>query len=120
MRPRVFPAEDLPGRPSGRPTLAGFNEAAGIPRGRRSVRNGVQRHIAGFNEAAGIPRGRLSLDELARFRTHASMRPRVFPAEDAMSTYVDAEHLRASMRPRVFPAEDKGVGSVTGLSPMLQ
>ena len=35
MRPRVFPAEDRNDRiPRGAP-CAGFNEAAGIPRGRR-------------------------------------------------------------------------------------
>ena len=60
MRPRVFPAEDgcVPVRC--RSPLRGFNEAAGIPRGRRVV--------------AGRP------TPAAR---RASMRPRVFPAEDA-------------------------------------
>ena len=58
MRPRVFPAEDRETTAQGKGTVARFNEAAGIPRGRR-VR-GVYR--------AG--------------RAIASMRPRVFPAED--------------------------------------
>ena len=48
----------------------------------------------------------------------ASMRPRVFPAEDAergLGLFVhDAE---ASMRPRVFPAEDSGGGSPTRRPP---
>ena len=59
MRPRVFPAEDLP--------------RAGA---------GGQRPPPRFNEAAGIPRGRRVL--LKTFSGHqpASMRPRVFPAED--------------------------------------
>ena len=35
MRPRVFPAEDRHDRPADRARLPGFNEAAGIPRGRR-------------------------------------------------------------------------------------
>ena len=35
MRPRVFPAEDAPGRRDRRPSSRCFNEAAGIPRGRR-------------------------------------------------------------------------------------
>ena len=35
-----------------------------------------------FNEAAGIPRGRLASDRAIRPIRHASMRPRVFPAED--------------------------------------
>ena len=36
----------------------------------------------------------------------ASMRPRVFPAEDLRDVYVTTAAARASMRPRVFPAED--------------
>ena len=35
MRPRVFPAEDYARNCKRRASLAGFNEAAGIPRGRR-------------------------------------------------------------------------------------
>ena len=59
MRPRVFPAEDQPGR----------------------YRIQVQRRR--FNEAAGIPRGRRDDQQRARpARGPASMRPRVFPAED--------------------------------------
>ena len=60
MRPRVFPAEDPeePSSPSCR--RRSFNEAAGIPRGRR--------HPAIRRTAA---------------RCRPSMRPRVFPAEDA-------------------------------------
>ena len=37
----------------------------------------------------------------------ASMRPRVFPAEDPpVAILLDPPYLQASMRPRVFPAED--------------
>ena len=36
----------------------------------------------GFNEAAGIPRGRLYVDSRVVGVAAASMRPRVFPAED--------------------------------------
>ena len=35
-----------------------------------------------------------------------SMRPRVFPAEDVHCGIVDEVHEQTSMRPRVFPAED--------------
>ena len=59
MRPRVFPAEDASVGAFIASAITGFNEAAGIPRGRRAV-------------AAGWCR-----------RPSASMRPRVFPAEDA-------------------------------------
>ena len=59
-----------------------------------------------FNEAAGIPRGRQEGAPITYVDVDASMRPRVFPAEDA----VDLQNLtliaHASMRPRVFPAED--------------
>ena len=82
MRPRVFPAEDfsVTGPPCANNTS--FNEAAGIPRGRpwRSERRSRTRRS--FNEAAGIPRGRLGRGVEARLGLGASMRPRVFPAED--------------------------------------
>ena len=35
-----------------------------------------------FNEAAGIPRGRPNGNDYDEERNYASMRPRVFPAED--------------------------------------
>ena len=80
------------GIPRGRPRAGGpastcsggFNEAAGIPRGRPrvAVHAGID-HYVSFNEAAGIPRGRLRRGmERPTARTSASMRPRVFPAED--------------------------------------
>ena len=63
MRPRVFPAED---------TGAIFNPPV-VPQS--------------FNEAAGIPRGRRRDRQLVPLGPiHASMRPRVFPAEDFMSS----------------------------------
>ena len=59
MRPRVFPAED---------TQVIRNMSAGL---------------TSFNEAAGIPRGRRAASPLVQFwGPRASMRPRVFPAED--------------------------------------
>ena len=64
MRPRVFPAED-----------SGF-----------SRKLDAQGAFWGFNEAAGIPRGR----------------PRTHPGQ----TWGRLSDGRASMRPRVFPAED--------------
>ena len=59
MRPRVFPAEDQDLSVYGTGTALGFNEAAGIPRGRRRVVDEVGLRPCRFNEAAGIPRGRL-------------------------------------------------------------
>ena len=62
---------------------------------------------ADLNEAAGIPRGRLpSRAERAAHVRVASMRPRVFPAEDFPGPVPAARPVAASMRPRVFPAED--------------
>ena len=83
MRPRVFPAEDKLQKEHIRSRVLRFNEAAGIPRGRRRPVLGTAAIARGFNEAAGIPRGRLEIGrELARVENRASMRPRVFPAED--------------------------------------
>ena len=61
MRPRVFPAEDRAVVGPCAFIACRFNEAAGIPRGRRLA---TPKAISGlpsscFNEAAGIPRGRL-------------------------------------------------------------
>ena len=85
MRPRVFPAEDM-GPVCGRRSRGGsFNEAAGIPRGRLpalALASARTATLTGFNEAAGIPRGRLDHRPGPRLRLAASMRPRVFPAED--------------------------------------
>ena len=61
-----------------------FNEAAGIPRGRRLYGTLGLGRTSGFNEAAGIPRGRPSRHAGSERRRHASMRPRVFPAEDML------------------------------------
>ena len=108
MRPRVFPAEDqvhpvpsttvplcfneAAGIPRGRRrtrqtapiSMTGFNEAAGIPRGRQDIR-ALRRQVSdGFNEAAGIPRGRRIVTTNKHVIALASMRPRVFPAEDAV------------------------------------
>ena len=58
MRPRVFPAEDSPVTRAARPRWWRFNEAAGIPRGRRPSCYCSDAAIERFNEAAGIPRGR--------------------------------------------------------------
>ena len=82
MRPRVFPAEDRPVDAGRAARATRFNEAAGIPRGRRPPRPG----------GSTTPK--------------ASMRPRVFPAEDAQQRMVKYQTDLASMRPRVFPAED--------------
>ncbi len=59
MRPRVFPAEDEAklAQDVEEPS-PGFNEAAGIPRGRQFLHVQLALHYDSFNEAAGIPRGR--------------------------------------------------------------
>ena len=89
MRPRVFPAEDMRARTTNRSASAGFNEAAGIPRGRRA--------------RAGPARGARG----------ASMRPRVFPAEDSMSGSRPRRHSTRFNEARVFPAEDFGIFRMT-------
>ena len=63
----------------------------------------------GFNEAAGIPRGRPADRAGECVVGAASMRPRVFPAEDLRNKGKEDHAHHASMRPRVFPAEDASV-----------
>ena len=85
-------------------------------------------NAAGFNEAAGIPRGRPRNNVISmRLRPgysgrprRASMRPRVFPAEDAQHAELAAIGSVASMRPRVFPAEDLLRRTLRGKVPKLQ
>ena len=92
-----------------------FNEAAGIPRGRRPERPTNGYCSCCFNEAAGIPRGRREWNLNHKvIQLLASMRPRVFPAEDLPPPQRRPELLVASMRPRVFPAEDL-LDAVTGV-----
>ena len=50
----------------------------------------------------------------------ASMRPRVFPAEDVLAQHLAHLGPRASMRPRVFPAEDTAGGDGNYNLPPLQ
>ena len=130
MRPRVFPAEDDQRRSEPGRHMLGFNEAAGIPRGRRVRREGAAAPLGGFNEAAGIPRGRHAVPDRGRLPQHrfneaagiprgrrhacigrqpqiplASMRPRVFPAEDTRRPGGGLPASGASMRPRVPPGK---------------
>ena len=87
---RIDSFNEAAGIPRGRPidrSVAGqitisFNEAAGIPRGRRGERPVTAPMSYRFNEAAGIPRGRPNAPFHAASVALASMRPRVFPAED--------------------------------------
>ena len=58
MRPRVFPAEDGVSDSPRIRRMRGFNEAAGIPRGRPEHNARRPPDTDSFNEAAGIPRGR--------------------------------------------------------------
>ena len=95
MRPRVFPAEDDAAKAMGEELRTCFNEAAGIPRGRRSRASPSRRSwLRGFNEAAGIPRGRRFPCGGEQYEHTASMRPRVFPAED-IPVAVVAYHVRS-------------------------
>ena len=120
MRPRVFPAEDDEDDPYGIPADWSFNEAAGIPRGRPWRACSTWTPGACFNEAAGIPRGRPTVRGTLDPRDRASMRPRVFPAEDRRNTGRATARDFASMRPRVFPAEDPSGRGTTILVPSLQ
>ena len=96
MRPRVFPAEDAKLYQEFNQLLPRFNEAAGIPRGRRPGHGGGPQS------------------------QRASMRPRVFPAEDRIGRRWRYRRQRASMRPRVFPAEDGVPLTIASASSELQ
>ena len=87
MRPRVFPAEDGADNRFRFQIDTGFNEAAGIPRGRRPATSSWACVSMSFNEAAGIPRGRRIGLRWGSTDPAASMRPRVFPAEDFKRPY---------------------------------
>ena len=119
------------GIPRGRPESRGragragggrFNEAAGIPRGRQGNPRLDRSNPRSFNEAAGIPRGRPAETASARAAAEvASMRPRVFPAEDGgMGIRGSSGNRPASMRPRVFPAEDNKRPDSPISEPLLQ
>ena len=108
MRPRVFPAEDPVGPHVGEPgRLASMRPRVFPAEDLRRLRR-CRWCCRRFNEAAGIPRGRRRLAGVRIFLiTVASMRPRVFPAEDARRGAAEPDRpWLASMRPRVFPAED--------------
>ena len=80
--PRGIPRGRLLRLPSASSSNTCFNEAAGIPRGRPTdYLLGMQEEQC-FNEAAGIPRGRRRPEHGDAVQAVASMRPRVFPAED--------------------------------------
>ena len=108
MRPRVFPAEDTRKDVCNRRSHPCFNEAAGIPRGRRCR----DARVSDGDRASMRPRVFPAEDAASRAypmaRPAASMRPRVFPAEDAIREPPQRPPQTASMRPRVFPAEDVG------------
>ena len=108
MRPRVFPAEDIIARASTLQNNTGFNEAAGIPRGRRPERHHRHADRLASMRPRVFPAEDLDLYRVALCERSASMRPRVFPAEDTGRHRPADYEIVASMRPRVFPAEDVG------------
>src|SRR5574340_677658 len=91
MRPRLFAAED---------SLPEFGLLTG----------GIS-----FNEAAAFRRGRYQVENIYLPAPVASMRPRLFAAEDwDARRAVEARRGAASMRPRLFAAEDLDAARRTG------
>ena len=83
MRPRVFPAEDSEDDAGHQGRIQASMRPRVFPA--EDFRDDSQVMTGGwcFNEAAGIPRGRRSDGTTDIIQTnYASMRPRVFPAED--------------------------------------
>ena len=121
MRPRVFPAEDAPlGVSGGGTDVSCFNEAAGIPRGRRRAPVFPAGPDAGFNEAAGIPRGRRRRLVSTSWTCRASMRPRVFPAEDAGTQAARRRRARCFNEAAGIPREDSLARSTSAGTFVLQ
>ena len=88
MRPRVFPAED---HVAGHDVVLGYRASMRprvFPAEDKHHMNSAHTSYVGFNEAAGIPRGRPEIQRQTPLGERpASMRPRVFPAEDAVLDY---------------------------------
>ena len=82
MRPRVFPAEDPHGAAHDEPASDASMRPRVFPAEDWRAPAVSRRSPCGFNEAAGIPRGRRRAVAAANGARDASMRPRVFPAED--------------------------------------
>ena len=107
MRPRVFPAEDSRRISDCSSCPHRFNEAAGIPRGRRAQRVGAgRRQLASMRPRVFPAEDAEHAWRVVQGKEAASMRPRVFPAEDRSHHQRFRGRVEASMRPRVFPAED--------------
>ena len=109
MRPRELPAEDRERRPGVLGLCpAGFNEAAGVTRGRPSQGAGDPMTIAASMRPRELPAEDLSdISPSLQWAIQASMRPRELPAEDLHARVVRVESVDASMRPRELPAEDR-------------
>ncbi len=83
MRPRLFTAENEPQNCSRKQVFTCFNEAAALHRGKRQHILVPPDPAAGFNEAAALHRGkRIEFHPLGAMGV-ASMRPRLFTAENA-------------------------------------
>ena len=106
MRPRVFPAEDRAETAGGSAPTSGFNEAAGIPRGRPGASARDVRPRPASMRPRVFPAEDIRVRGGSCRPVAASMRPRVFPAEDPQPRMRSEGTVPASMRPRVFPAED--------------
>ena len=112
MRPRVFPAEDVTHDHVLEPLQVASMRPRVFPAEDDGASAGKSAKPLGFNEAAGIPRGRPLGRRLIVNATQASMRPRVFPAEDVEVPVRTNVQSSASMRPRVFPAEDEEIEAI--------
>ena len=93
MRPRVFPAEDSGARGGATGGRAASMRPRVFPAEDATCYTTSDRFPSRFNEAAGIPRGRRERDGDDPREGCASMRPRVFPAEDVRGTLAAASAL---------------------------
>ena len=106
MRQRLFTAENPRSRGHLGRIKCRFNEAAAFHRGEPSRAENMLRRARSFNEAAAFHRGELIGLARCPICGSASMRPRLFTAENPGAMRRSRPSATASMRPRLFTAEN--------------
>jgi len=82
MRPRLYAGENLPMLEIASLTLARFNEAPALCRGKHVLSDFLRGQYGSFNEAPALCRGKRVLSRLLVGPNIASMRPRLYAGEN--------------------------------------
>ena len=107
MRPRLFTAEDSRALFGAFSSLSCFNEAAAIHRGRHRETWHLSLRSHCFNEAAAIHRGRHQLLPISEPQRIGFNEAAAIHRGRLVRTAILARENAASMRPRLFTAEDR-------------